>query len=149
AMTIGGNVNLVAAPLPTGSLSLRGTNAGSIGGTINIGTYALSKTDAGSWTVASTGNTWGATTIGQGTLVLGATNALPTSTTLTLGQTGVSGALDLNGFNQQISGLATAGNGGTIANSSVTSDSFLIYNSAGASTFSGVIANGAARNVSL
>src|SRR5439155_8996286 len=101
------------------------------------------------WTAASTGNIWGATTIAQGIVALGAANALPITTTVTLGQTGTSGALDLAGFNQQVSGLATAGSGGTITNSSVTSDSILTYNSASTSTFSGVIASGGTRNVAL
>src|SRR5262249_20791910 len=147
ALSITGNVNLIGAPLATGSLTLRGTSGGSLGGTINIGTYGLSKIDAGSWTVVSAFNTWGTTTIAQGTLLLGANNALPPATTLTLGQAGASGALDLAGYNQQIASVATAGSGGTITNSSSSSDSTLTYSSAGSSTFSGVIANGATRNV--
>src|SRR5439155_15597997 len=132
-----------------GSLSLRGANSGTISGSVSIGTYSLGKTDAGSWMVSSIGNTWGATLVGQGRLLLGADNALPTTTTITLGQSGGSGTLDLNGYSQQVSSIAAAGSGGTITNGSAVSDSTLNYAGTGSTTFSGVIANGATRNVAL
>src|SRR5439155_11553190 len=56
---------------------------------------------------------------------------------------------DLNVFSQQISGLATAGNGGTITNGSTVSGSTLSSSGARSATFSGVISNGGARNVAL
>ena len=58
---------------------------------------------------ASGTNTYaGATTIQSGTLQLGATNTLPTTTAVTFGSSATNGTLDLNGYNQTIAGLSVA-----------------------------------------
>src|SRR6185369_6473724 len=60
----------------------------------------------------------GTTTIAEGTLVLGAANALPTfgnnipnGTNLVLGQGVTSGTLDMNGFSQEVDRLSSSGTG--------------------------------------
>ena len=50
---------------------------------------------------------------------MGIANALPIAGTVTIGNTGTSGTLDLNGFGQTIAGLATAG---TAASQTITNN---------------------------
>ncbi|MEO8616838.1 MAG: autotransporter-associated beta strand repeat-containing protein [Luteolibacter sp.] len=69
-------------------------------------------------------------------LQLGATNALPTSTTLTLNF----GTLSLSGFNQTLSGLVGA-SGSTVVNGSGTAVTLTVNNSV-ANTFGGVLGGG-------
>jgi autotransporter-associated beta strand protein len=93
--------------------------------------------------ISGSGNTYGgATSVAAGTLRLGANNALPTGTTLSLGSatTNSSGLFELNGFNQQVAGLSTAGNGAAnrIVNGSATAAT-LTVNSASNSTFGGIL----------
>ncbi|GEM_PF-3311566 len=141
-LTIGGNIN---SPAYAGTLQLRGdgSGAGGAGGLLSgVATLAATSTvqvnDGVTWTVSSSGNTWGTSQIAKGTLQLGTNNALPSSTTVQLGAAG-NGVLDLAGFNQQIGGLSTAGTASNqvIGNSSTSSDATLIYNGAGASTYGG------------
>jgi fibronectin-binding autotransporter adhesin len=92
----------------TGTIFLRGAGTGILNSTITVPTAGVTKTDGGTWTLNSTGNTWLATGIGVGTLRMGTANALPGAAILTLGQNDTSGAsLDLNGFSQTIGGLTT------------------------------------------
>src|SRR5262249_22724636 len=89
-----------------------------IASTVNLPSGALSITDGATAVVTSTGNTWTSTSLLFGTLKLGATSALPSSTTVSFGQAGSSGVLDLGGFNQQVAGLTVAG-GATAASQKV------------------------------
>ncbi len=87
----------------------------------------------------------GPTTI-AGTLRLATTNALPVTTALTLGGSdGSPGTLDLNGFNQQVGGLALNPGASTaiITNSSKLLPAVLTY-TGGTSTFGGSIVDGTA-----
>lgn len=119
------------------SFTLSASTTGVTGTTLNL-------TGASTYT--------GATNIQSGTLKVGVTNALPSGTTLTLGATGYSAALDLNGFNQTVGGLASAG---TLANQSVTNaaagtgTATLTVNNTVDGTFGGIIKNGATAKVAL
>ena len=84
----------------------------------------------------------GATTIQSGTLKLGASNTLPSTTTVIFGSAATNGTLDLNGFNQTVAGLSIAapntsdpsqliGDSSTVAGSTLTVT--------GTSTFGGII----------
>jgi len=86
--------------------------------------------------LTSTSNTYtGQTQIIRGLLQLGATNTLPTGTTLNIhSATGVADAasVDLNGFSQQVGGLLRGNNSGaaSLTNSSATASTLTINNTA-------------------
>ncbi len=134
---------------PGASLSLRGTGSGVLNGTITLSNSAVHKTDSGTWTISSTGNSWSLTMLALGTLRLGANDALPTELSLIIGQAGGTATLDLAGFNQQIAALTDNGGTEVIGNSSVVSDSTLTV---GSGAFGGTIRDtlaGGSRKVSL
>jgi autotransporter-associated beta strand protein len=143
SFTIGGPVtggNLV--------LFLRGAvGTGFINGTVTLDPAAtVFKTDPNTWVINSTGNTWGTTQIGStGTLRIGATNALPTTAPLVMGQNNAAtvGVFDLGGFDQTIPTLniAGTGTGQIIGNNSTSSPSTLTLAGPGTSLFPGVIRN--------
>jgi len=127
----------------TGTSFLRGTGTGVINGTITLSSANIAKTDSGTWTINTTGNSWLSTSVSVGTLTIGIADALPTTTVVTLGQNDTNAAtFDLNGFNQTIGGLASNPASGTNANSkTVTSATAatLTINQAGNSTYGGVL----------
>ena len=97
-----GNVNLAA------SSSLGGTGILTISAPITGAGNALTKTGTGTLVLSSTSNTYsGGTIVSAGTLKNAATNALPTSTALSIG---ASGTYDLNAFAQTIGSLSGSGN---------------------------------------
>ncbi|MEO5803301.1 MAG: immunoglobulin domain-containing protein, partial [Verrucomicrobiota bacterium] len=112
-LTINGDVTGIDGFGGTGAVTLRGIGTGTMVGKITI-PGVVNKTDAGTWTIKSTGNSWGGTTIGVGTLKLGINDALPTNIALLIGQSGTAlAALDLAGFNQQLAVFQdNAGGGG-------------------------------------
>ena len=124
----------------TGTLFLRGNSVGFVNNTITLPTGTVSKTDGGTWTINSTGNSWATTSVvSTGILRLGANNALPISAGLSIGQgDGSSSLLDLNGFNQEVASLvyvaSTANNTRGVTNTSATQATFTVNNSA-ANTF--------------
>jgi fibronectin-binding autotransporter adhesin len=129
-----------------GLLILRGNGGtGTINGTITMPTtMGLLKTDADTWVIASSNNTWGATQLAStGTLRLGANNALPPAAQFVFGQanSASTATLDLGGFNQSVAqiGLVGTTTGMFIANSSTTADSTFTVTGPGNSTFNGVI----------
>lgn len=91
-----------------------------LNGPFGISGGSLTKQGTGTLTI-NTANTYaGATTIQNGRIILGLNNALPTGTSLVLGNnlTGASstvGILDLNGFNQTIGALAVLSDSTTLA----------------------------------
>ncbi len=89
-----------------GSQSLSGVYSGS-------GTLAVSETASGSiFVLTSTSNSYtGSTSVQHGTLQLGATNAIPTGSVVTLGSGTNPGVLRLAGHSQTIGGLASSGTG--------------------------------------
>ena len=150
-LTIGGNVG--SSSFTGGTLQLRGDGTGTgsaanavngfggaINGTLSLSTSTLQINDGVTWTINTTGNTWGLSQIAKGVLQLGVNNALPTGTTVNFGAAG-NGTLDLNGFNQTVAALVIAGNTDLITNSSASASSTLTYNGTGASTFSGAMAD--------
>jgi autotransporter-associated beta strand protein len=102
----------------------------------------LSKLGAGTLTLNTVQTYSGGTTLENGTLKIGGNDTLPLSSALTVGTATTNATFDLNGFNQELTGL-TLGSGAstaqTIGNSSLTSDSTLTLNIAGTNTFDGVI----------
>ncbi len=89
----------------------------------NSSTGTLSKTGAGTLTLAGANTYLGDTNLLAGTLQLGTgDNRLPVTTRLTLGNNASTAEFDLNGRNQQIAGLAIAA-GATAANNSVNNSS--------------------------
>ena len=81
-LTVLGTVN---GSFTSGGLTLRGDNAFSVlGATVSIGSTPITKTDPGTWKITSSGNTWGTTTVSMGTLVIGASDALPTTSNLSM-----------------------------------------------------------------
>lgn len=156
-LQINGNIsNHPANATPyNGSFYLRGAGNGIVSGSVNLPEASLIRTDAGTFTVASTGNSWAATLVAVGRLRLGIDNALP-SVTFSIGQTtGTNAILDLNGFNQELPGVTSVhganANIPIIANSSTTSDSILTI-SAPAGVYGGSIQDsifGGTRKVGL
>jgi autotransporter-associated beta strand protein len=161
-LTVNGNITSVN--FDGGTLQLRGDGTGSgsavnvttngfggvINGTISLGAGTLQVNDGVTWTINSTGNTWGNSQIAKGKLRIGADNALPAGTTVRFSETPGNAILDLNGFNQTVAALTVFNNATALAiitNGSATSDSTLEYVS-GFSTFGGLIADGA-RKLSL
>ena len=143
-LTISGNIS--QGTTPAGGMFIRGgAGTGIITGNINLGTGAVNKTDAGTWEIQSSGHTWGGTSIGVGTLRLGTTNALPTTTSVNIGQSDSNNAtLDLNGSNQTLAGLtANLGTGGTKQVTSATAATLTVNNS-GSNTYAGVLAGSVA-----
>jgi autotransporter-associated beta strand protein len=127
-----------------GRVNMRGsaTGVGIITGTFTLSTATASFVvdDGSTWIVTSTGNTWATNFFaGNSTLRVGANNALPTASSLFLGN-GTANRLDLGGFNQQLASLDVAGV--NLTNSSTTADSTLTLASTGVSTFSGLISDG-------
>lgn len=86
-------------------LHIRGNGVGNLSATVSIGSTELQKWGTSPWTISSTGNTWGNTSIYTGTLVLGASSALPSSTILQIGRSGSSVAFDMHSYNQTVAGL--------------------------------------------
>ena len=155
----GGGTTTSTINLLGGVLDLTGHNIGSATATVALnfqagtiqnvalinGTAGLTKTTTGIGIVAGVNSYTGGTNIQQGTLRLGASGALPSGTTLTLGN-GASnnGTLDLAGFNQQVASLAVSSVGGTVAasqviGSSAASGTSTLTFSGGTSTFGGTI----------
>ena len=112
---------------------------------VTDGTGGITQAGTGTVTLGGANTYSGATNVNQGTLQLGVDNALPNTTTVTLGNaTGdTNGTLDLNGHNATVTGLATAGAGtsNTVTNNSTTADATLTFTT-GTSTFSGIISDG-------
>jgi autotransporter-associated beta strand protein len=142
SLTIGGNITGVNFP---GTLQLRGDGSGNggAGGSV-LGTFSLAGNatvqvnDGVTWTIGSTGNSWGITEIAKGTLQIGQNNALPVGTSVKLGAAG-NANLDLAGFSQQIAGLTNVASVTVVGNSSTTTDSTLVYSTIATSTFGGSI----------
>ncbi len=129
------------------TLSIRGDNQGigAIYGSINytnpVGAMLLEKTGQSFWTLYANNNQWGDTLLHQGTLQLGINNACPVTTLMTIGQQTHACVLDLNGFNQQVSGLASDVNPTYqfVGNSSLSANSTLTILGTNVTTFAGTI----------
>ena len=113
-------------------------------------TLAISAGVGGSGTViiSGAGKTYtGSTQIIRGTLKIGATNVLPTGTTLDVDSNIANddSFFDLNGFSQTVGGLQrsnTGGSGGSFITNSGASASTLTVNQSGVTTYDGIIQDG-------
>ncbi|HTB81453.1 MAG TPA: autotransporter-associated beta strand repeat-containing protein [Opitutaceae bacterium] len=95
-----------AISLVTGStLTINGAGASTVNGVIT-GAGALTKQGAGNLTLSGANTFTGAAMISAGTLTAGAQNVLSTSSGVTVGS---GGTLNLNNFNQTITGLNSSG----------------------------------------
>jgi autotransporter-associated beta strand protein len=94
---------------PSTSIFLRGVGTGVINGPVLMGTTTLYKTDTGTWTINTSGNTNGAVRIGNGTLVLNNNNAVSPTTNLSFGEGNANvTTLTINaGFTQELAAVAT------------------------------------------
>jgi autotransporter-associated beta strand protein len=139
----GGTIDTLAGPA-TLTVGANG-DSGSFGGIMQNtgGTLNLVKTGGGVEVLGGANTYSGTTTIANGTLRLGANNAIPAGTTVTLGGNGTTGILDLGGYNEQLAGLAAGsgavGTGQIIGNSSTTAAATLTITNGGTQTFGGTI----------
>jgi autotransporter-associated beta strand protein len=91
----------------------------------------------------------GQTTVGRGTLKLGANNTIPSGSVLNIGGGGsLSATFDLNGFDQIVGGLThSAANSATLDNTSNTTTNTLTINQSATTTYTGAIAGNTALNI--
>jgi len=91
------------------SLSMRGSGVIELNSRVAVGTgNSLHRNDPGILLINSTNNVWGSTGFSEGTILLGVSEAMPQTTTLTIGKADKKAlcVFDLNGHTQTISGLA-------------------------------------------
>jgi fibronectin-binding autotransporter adhesin len=149
----------IGGSLTNGSLTLRGANnSNELAATISIGSTDITKTDSNTWTISSTGNTWGNTSIQMGTLRVGAANALASTTIVSIGSGSNNGTLDLgsgaSSYSQTIGGLNTS-SASTAANQKITNSSsgsgtaVLTIDTSISNTFGGLIEDGATAKIAL
>ncbi len=145
-MTINGTVTGTGATYP-GILFLRGSSNGvlSSSAVLNMPNTVFAKTDAGTWTVNSTGNNWLNTVIAFGGITIGATDALDTAGDLIMGQSGANSTatLDLQGFNQSVVGFrtdATATSTTSSIKNTGAAPSTLTFTTSGTDTYTGTVA---------
>jgi autotransporter-associated beta strand protein len=86
------------------SLTLGGNFSGDLASQLGTGSGALTKEDAGAWTLGGSNTYTGPTTISAGTLRLGAAGAIPDGSAVT-----ANGTLEMNGFSETIGSLAGTG----------------------------------------
>lgn len=144
----------------TGTLTKNGTKLTLSGGTINVSgqiTGALANSDlivtgGAVVTLTNATNDYNGPTLvnGGATLKNGVTNALPSTSELTLGAASgnTAGTYDLNGFNATVGGLNTAGTGANLVTNSAASGTQTLT-VAGAGSFAGVIQDGATAHTAL
>jgi autotransporter-associated beta strand protein len=127
--TVGGatpNSTAITADTFSNSISFRCQTSGALGilnSRINAPNATVDANVNGNWTINSTGNSWAVTALLNGGIIkLGANDSLATGAVVNLDGTGY---VDLNGFNQTVTGLAGSGSTGKIVNHSTTSDSIL------------------------
>lgn len=128
----------------TGVMFMRGSAgaSGVVSSSVNMSRGTFAVTDNTGWTLNSVNNAWSVTSIAYGSVKLGASDALPITSTLSMGQASSSdgGTLDLAGFNQTVAAMLVAGAGPRqrISNSSTNADSTFTFNGTNVSTFAGI-----------
>ncbi|MGH3580015.1 MAG: beta strand repeat-containing protein, partial [Mycobacterium sp.] len=138
-----GSLKFTSAPTASGNtktLTLTGTSTGAneIAGSIpNTGATSLIKSGSGKWLLSGTNTYTGATTVGNGTLVLGSNGALPSSTTLNLlsDTAGGTAIVDVGSAAATVTNINIGGTTGADA----TSATNLIASGAGTLTVNGSI----------
>ena len=86
-----------------------------VGGAIG-GAFGLTKAGGGALVMGGAGTYSGDTTISDGSLLLGANNAIPNGSLVVLGTGSTAGTLVMNGFDDTMRGLVFNGNGSQVAN---------------------------------
>ena len=142
-------INAGGAGIDTSNAPGTVTFANSIG---NNGVGGIIKNGFGNLMLSGANTFTGNTTINNGSLVIGNTNALPTNASLAInanGTAGTNGVLDLNGFSIQVGPISGAGqvqdNGATPTPTSLTVNTV----AATGTTFSGTIFDGGAHSIAL
>jgi len=107
------------------NLTLDGAGNGTVGGTITTGTGTLTKDGAGTWTLSGVNTYTGLTTVSQGTLAYGVTNALSSGAVTVNG-----GTLDIKTFSDTV-GVVTLTNGSIAGTSGVLTGSSYVFNGNG------------------
>jgi autotransporter-associated beta strand protein len=99
------------------------------------GTGNVTKDGTGTMIFGSSATYTGSTTIDAGTIKIGTNDGLPTGTTLNL-----KGTFDLNGSNQTVKDISSVAAGtGTVTNSNGTKTATFTVNTAGKSSYSGIL----------
>ena len=162
-LSLNGSSNFTGATsVSAGTLSLDAANAITASPVTISGTGVLAQSvpnalsgtaslnlNGATMTVSQTNNYTGGTNIQSGTLSSASTTPSPSPAPSPSAGTG-SGTLDLNGHNQTIAALATAGaaSSQTITNNSPSANSILTF-AGGNSTYAGAINNGPTNTVAL
>ena len=123
----------------TGNMTLRGGGTGILSGGVTLDSATqITVNDGGTWNINTTGNTWGNTNVLNGTLALGVSAALPTTTVVNF--SGTTGTLKLNGKSQTVAGLTSTGGAGSnkVVGGSATAGALTVNNST-ANSFAGVL----------
>lgn len=165
-----GTLDIAGTTETIGALAGAGTVTSSVAGTPNIivgggnasgsfsgviqngsGTMTLTKVGTGLQTLSGVNTYTGATNIENGTLqIAGGADRLPTTTAVTLGAAATGGVLDLNGQNQTVAGLSTAGAGvSRVVNSGGGTPNLTVNLATGTSTFGGILGNAAQNGFNL
>jgi autotransporter-associated beta strand protein len=148
------NLNLGTGAVTLGATVQVTTTAGTltVGGPIGGTGFGLTKAGAGTLSLTGASTYTGPTAVTNGTLVIGtAADRLPVGTTLTLGDgtLNTSGVFDLNGQNQTLGGLTTAGTGtaNQVVNSGAGTPTLTVAYAGGTpQTFAGQLGGGAGGN---
>jgi len=119
----------------TATFTVNNSTASSFAGKI-AGAMALTKTGAGVLTLSGANTYTGDTTIGGGTLKLGANNVIPDGASA--GNVADNGTLDMGGFSDAVNGLSGTG---VVDNSGAGTPTLTVGNNNASSTFSGVVQN--------
>ena len=135
-ITNGGTIGVTSG---TGyDLTLNGANNGTLSSIIGIGTGALNKSGAGTWTLNGTGATYtGTTNITAGTLTLGASNVIG------------SGAVTVNGGTLAIGTNSDSVGAVTLTSGSITGSSGVLTSTADFTVTSGTVSAILAGSVGL
>ena len=119
------------------NLEIDPTSGGSVTGVIgsNIGNVVFDgvNTDTGSYTLDGASSYTGSTTVDYGTLVLAFTNALPTSTALTLNNNAL---INMSGFDQALGSLSSAS---TTSEVNLGANTLTVGNDNTTTNFSGIL----------
>ena len=102
----------------SGKFVLRGTGNGVLNGPIVLPGASVEKLAGSTWQINSQNNQWGSTYLSEGILRLGAHQALPPAASFTIANNVYSTTLDLNGFDQKVTGLTFPR--GEVTNSAAT-----------------------------
>ncbi|MBP7948375.1 MAG: autotransporter-associated beta strand repeat-containing protein [Verrucomicrobiales bacterium] len=108
-LTLNGTVTTTGPNYP-GTLFFRGSSSGVIApaAKFDMPNTDFAKTDSGTWTISSTGNNWRNSIAADGTIQLGATDALDPTGDLVIGQgSATTGQVDLNGFDQTVAAFTS------------------------------------------